>query len=70
MSEVYDNPEKISLYRLKVLRSAMKLELLGMKRGGKSVFHIVRDEFGFKGNNNKVFEDFSNFLLDVQSDIK
>ncbi len=70
MSEVYNNPEKIDLYRMKVLRSAMKLELAGLKRRGNSVFHIVRSEFGLKGNRQKVYEDFSNFLLDVQSDIK
>ena len=55
---------------MKVLRSAMKLELAGLKRRGNSVFHIVRSEFGLKGNRQKVYEDFSNFLLDVQSDIK
>jgi hypothetical protein len=70
MMTVYDSPEKISMYRLKVLRSAMKLELLGMKKKGRSVFHIVREEFGFSGNRAKVFEDFSNFLLDLEQETK
>ena len=49
----YDSPEQIALFRLKSLRGALKLEILGMKRNGRSVYSIVKEEFGFKGNKQK-----------------
>ena len=52
----YDSPEKIALFRLKSLRGALKLEILGMKRNGRSVYSIVKEEFGFKGNKQKVLK--------------
>tara|TARA_B100000700_G_scaffold326813_1_gene439514 strand:- start:6534 stop:6749 length:216 start_codon:yes stop_codon:yes gene_type:complete len=52
----YDSPEQIALFRLKSLRGALKLEILGMKRNGRSVYSIVKEEFGFKGNKQKVLK--------------
>jgi hypothetical protein len=36
----------IDLFRMTVLRQAVKLECLGMKRRGRSAVSIVKDEFG------------------------
>mgnify|MGYP003135089770 FL=1 len=52
----YDSPDQIALFRLKSLRGALKLEILGMKRNGRSVYSIVKEEFGFKGNKQKVLK--------------
>ena len=52
----YDSPEQIALFRLKSLRGALKLEILGVKRNGRSVYSIVKEEFGFKGNKQKVLK--------------
>lgn len=52
----YDNPQAIEAFRMKSLRGALKLEMLGMKRRGRSVYSIVKEEFGFKGNKQKVLE--------------
>ena len=49
----------IDLYRLCTLKSALKLEILGMKRRGQSVYSIIKEEFGLKGNKQRVFEQFS-----------
>ena len=49
----------IDLYRLCTLKSALKLEILGMKRRGQSVYSIIKNEFGLKGNKQRVFEQFS-----------
>ena len=56
MLEVYDNPQAIAAFRMRSLRGALKLEILGMKRRGRSVYSIVKEEFGFKGNKQKVLE--------------
>ena len=49
----------IDLYRLCTLKSALKLEILGMERRGQSVYSIIKEEFGLKGNKQRVFEQFS-----------
>jgi hypothetical protein len=46
----------ITLYRLLTLRSALRLEVKGMRRRGRSVYAIVKDEFGFKGSKAKVLK--------------
>lgn len=52
---ILDTPEAIAHYRLCTLKSALKLEVLGMKRSrGPSVFSIVKKEFGFKGTKESV----------------
>ena len=53
---IADTPEEIEFYRLRALRSALKLEILGMRRGGRSVYAITKEEFGFKGNKQKVLQ--------------
>ena len=42
--------------RIAVLVGALKLEGLGMKRRGRSVYAIVKDEFGLRGNKRRVLE--------------
>ena len=54
--------ENIANVRLITLRSALKLELLGMKRRGRSVYSIIKEEFGLKGNKQKVFDQFSKIV--------
>ena len=44
------------LYRLVALRSALRLEMLGMKNSRRSAYAIIKEEFGFKGNKQKVFD--------------
>ena len=63
---MYDSPEEIALFRMKSLRGALKLEILGMKRRGRSVYSIVKEEFGFKGNKQKVLEQLEKVLTKEQ----
>ena len=49
----------VNLYRLCALKSALKLEILGMKRRGQSVYSIIKNDFDLKGNKQRVFEQFS-----------
>ena len=53
------DPKDIELYRLKTLRAALKLEIYGMHKAGKSAYAILKDEFGFKGTKQQVFESVS-----------
>ena len=50
--------ENIGRYREKVLLSALKLEMLGLKRRGPSVYSIIRREFNLKGSRQSVYDQF------------
>jgi hypothetical protein len=48
MKHNYTEANPITLYRWTVLRSAVKMECLGMKRRGRSATAIVKDELKLK----------------------
>ena len=59
---IADTPEEIEFFRLRALRSALKLEILGMKRRGRSACTIIKQEFGFKGSRNKVLRELNSLI--------
>ena len=44
--------------RLLVLKSALKLEISGLRRRGRSAYSIIKSEFNLKGNKQKVYDQF------------
>ena len=59
---VANTPEQIEMFRLLAMKRALKLELVGMQRRGQSVYSLVKQEFGFKGTKQKVFDQFELFI--------
>ena len=60
---VLDKPEMIEGFRLLQLKSALKLELIGMKMWrGQSAYARIKEEFGLKGSKQKVFDQFEELL--------
>ena len=59
----------IDKFRLKTMLSALKLETLGMKRRGKSVYSIIKQEFNLKGNKQKVYEQFKIIVQKYNHDL-
>jgi hypothetical protein len=55
---VITNPDHIAQMRILTLRQALRLEILGMKRGGKSAYAILKAE-GFKGTRQEIFDQLS-----------
>jgi hypothetical protein len=54
---------QIDRFRIKVLLSGLKLEMLGMKRSrGPSVYSIIKTEFGLKGNRQSVYNQLDALL--------
>lgn len=45
---------EIELYRLLALKYALRLEIKGMRRRGRSVSAQLKKEFGFKGSKERV----------------
>ena len=58
--------ENINMFRLITLKHALKLETLGMKRGGRSVYAIVKEEFGLKGSKQKVYEQLDDIITTIK----
>ena len=64
MGTLIATPDSINKVRLLTLKSALKLEILGMNRRGRSVYSIVKQEFGFKGSKAKVLQQLENVIGD------
>lgn len=54
--------QNIKNARILTLRSALKLEVAGMSRRGRSVYSIVKEEFSFKGNKQKVLDQLNDYI--------
>ena len=52
----------VEFYRLLTLRSALNLEILGMKNSRRSAYAIIKEEFGFKGNKQKVYDQIDELI--------
>ena len=51
--------DNIGRYREKVLLSALKLEILGIKRSrGRTAYSIIKSEFHLKGSRQSVYDQF------------
>ena len=52
-------------YRILTLKSALKLEISGIKMSrGRTAYSIIKSEFGFKGNKQKVLSQFESLISD------
>ena len=54
-------------YRMVTLSKALKLEIKGMKRRGRSVYAIIKDEFGFKGGKQKVLDQLEDHIKSLKT---
>ena len=59
--------ENIDMFRLVVLKNALKLEMLGMKRRGRSTYSIVKEEFNLKGSKQKVYDQLVDIINNIRS---
>jgi hypothetical protein len=62
---VIDTPEGIAFARMCSLKGALRLETLGMNRRGRSVYSVVKQEFGFKGNKKKVLAQLEERIEEI-----
>ena len=54
--------EDINLFRIITLRSALKLEIAGMRRRGRSAYSILKEEFNLIGNMKSVLADVEQLI--------
>ena len=56
---------EIQKARILALRSALKLEIVGMKRSkAPSAYSMIKKELGFKGNRQKVMTQINQYIRD------
>lgn len=64
--QVYDTPEAINAYRNQVLLRGLQAEVRGMKlTRGRSCYAVIKEEFGLKGNKQKVLDQFTKLLQNI-----
>ena len=60
---IIDKPEQIALYQMLVLRSALKLEMLGLKMSrGRTAYSAIKQMFNIKGSRQKVLDTFNEII--------
>lgn len=60
---VITGEKNIKAYRTLVLQKSLRLEIIGLKHSsGKSVYAIVKREFGFKGSKRKVHDQLCDYI--------
>ena len=62
---VIEGEDNVRKARVLTLRSALELEIKGLKRRGRSVYSIIKEEFGFKGNKKRVLQQFEERLKET-----
>jgi hypothetical protein len=59
---ILNNEKQIAHFRLLTLHKMLKLEILGMHRRGQSAYSIIKQETGFKGSKQKVFDQLTDLI--------
>ena len=60
---IADTTEKIALYQMLVLRSALKLEIRGLKMSrGRTAYSAIKQIFNIKGSRQKVLDTFNEII--------
>ena len=54
--------EAIDRFRAKTLLAALKLECLGMKRRGASVYSVVKAEYNLRGSKQSVYNQLESII--------
>ena len=67
---IIDKPEQIAEYRLRTLHKMLKLEILGVSRRGQSAYAIIKQETGFKGSKQKVYDQLNELLNPKRTDVE
>ena len=62
MSTLYNNPGDILLFRMLSQKAALKLEIKGFRKKGRTMYSMIKQEYNLKGSRESVLEQFGNFI--------
>ncbi len=57
-----DTPDGIRFAQMLARRGALKLEILGMRRRGRSAYSIIKQEYGYRGTRQSVLNQLSDAI--------
>ena len=63
MGMMIDNPE---LFQMIVQKHALKLEIYGMKRRGRSAYALIKEMYGLKGSKLKVLDQVNQMIHSIK----
>ena len=64
--QVFETPEQIDMFTFLSRKAALKLEMRGLKRGGQSVYSIIKQEYGFKGSRESVLKQMEEIIKQMK----
>ncbi len=64
---VLDTPEAINFAQMCARRGALRLEIRGFARRGRSVYAICKEAYGLKGSRQKVYDQMCEMIEDEWS---
>jgi len=64
---VIDTPEGVSFARLAALKGALKLEVIGLKRRGRSAYSILKSDYGYRGSRESVLKQVTE---DIEQELR
>jgi len=56
----------VGFFHLLQLRSALGLEIKGLKHSKGSAYAYIKKEFGYKGNKQKVYDQLNNKINEIK----
>ena len=59
---IIDNPNHIELYAMQCQKQALRLEIYGMKRRGRSAYALIKEMYGLKGSKQRVWDTFKEMI--------
>lgn len=68
VSIVVNTPEGIEFVQLLARRGALKLEIAGMKRRGRSAYSICKEVYGLSGSKAKVLAQLDQMIEKAQEE--
>ena len=67
MTTVIDTPDGIAFAQMAALKGALKLEVLGLKRRGRTAYSIAKERYGLKGSRESVLAQLTQMVEDALS---
>ena len=62
MSTLYNKPEDILLFRMLSQKASLELEIKGLRKKGRTMYSMIKQEYNLRGSRESVLEQFGNFI--------
>ena len=66
MSTLYDKPEDILLFRRLSQKASLELEIKGLRKKGRTMYSMIKQEYNLRGSRESVLEQFGNFIKEIK----